>query len=279
MNRVEHLEGVGHENGEGAYLHQPLKREPAALPEDQSQHHSGHHRHGRDEEGGKMGFPDGHAAHSGSLFLEIADHLFFHAQHLDRLRACDALVVVARDLRIDLADLSVVVKQHPLEIHHENDSDRDEQANERRQPHVNYQHHDEDADHIGAVPHKVHHSPGDHFTDEAGVRHDPRVNVADGVAVEIGEGQRLNVVERVVSEVLVHRHFHLAALHGAHVIDDSLDDEQRYVKTGEGPDPREGHTADEVIQGVAVEQRVGSVHPAGYRAEQDHANDFYSIRF
>ena len=40
-----------------------------------------------------------------------------------------------------------------------------------------------------------------------------------------------------------------------------------------------GMATDEVVQGVAVEQRVGRVHPAGYRAEQDHANDFYSIRF
>ncbi len=70
-------------------------------------------------------------------------------------------------------------------MHHKPHSDRHKQINKTREPPVNNEHDDKDSDHIGTVPNKIHHSPGDDLADQPGIRHDTRMNIPDRIPVKV----------------------------------------------------------------------------------------------
>ncbi len=261
---------VGHEHREGADLG---FGDDAALPEHDRQRQRGGevHRHG--EEAPQPRRPDALAAHLGRVGHEGLLHRVLHDEGLDRARAGDALVEVAGDLGVHLADLAVGAGELALEEgveQHRHGQHRDDQQRKAR---VDNEHDDHRAQHVAELPDAVQQRPGDERADARGVGHDARVDVADAVLVEVGEGQRLQVGEGGVAQILLHADFDGLRAEGRIVVDQGAAEDEREVEHDEERDMLERPLADEAVEGVALEERHAGVHhaareAAGHQAEQ-----------
>ena len=187
LHRFQHLKRIGHEDRQSPDPHQAIPGEHAALAQDECQYDGRHHGDRRQEQRGKMRFPDRCSLHIERFCVEVVCHLPFHAQDLDRPRPGDAFVVIARDPGIDLTDDPVVLQQLSLKEDHRRDRKRHQQQDVSRQADIDDYHHDQNADQVGTAPDEVHHSPGDQFSDQARVRHDTGMDVSDRILVIVGK--------------------------------------------------------------------------------------------
>ncbi len=87
------------------------------------------------------------------------------------------------------------------------------------------------------------------------------------------------MVERIIPKIPVHRHLDLPAFHRADIIDHALHEQKGYIQRGKYLYTVQRHLPDKVIQRISVEQRIAGVHRAGYRAEQNHKDDFHPVLF
>ena len=101
--------------------------------------------------------------------------------------ARDPLVEIAGDRGIDFPDLPVSFDQPALEIGNDQHAGRNDEQRPRGETHIDCQHHDDDKKDIGSFPDKVHQPPCHKLADFAGIAHDPGMDIADIVLVEIRE--------------------------------------------------------------------------------------------
>ena len=153
------------------------------------------------------------------------------------------------------------------EEQHRQRQHRDDQQGE---PGIDGEHDHHRAHHIADLPEAVQHGPGHQAADALGVGHDPGVDVAHAVLVVVGEGQGLQMVEGRVAQVPVHPHLDVHAVHGGDVVEHRAAADEREIEDHEPHDGVQGPLADEVVQGIALEEGHAGVHQAAHKAAQDH---------
>ena len=266
-DRLHHALGIGHEHGEGADLG---LGDDAALPEHDGQGQGGGEVHGDGEGAPQPGGAHALAAHGGRVGDEGLLHLLLDHQGLDGPGAGDALVEVAGDLGVQLPDLPVGLGETCLkqaEEQHRQGQHCDDQQGESG---VDGKHHHHRAHHIADLPEAFQHGPGHQGADTLGIGHDPGVDVTHAVLVVVGEGQGLQMGEGGVAQVPVHPHLDLHAVHGGDVVEQRAAADQREIEDHEEHDGVQGPLADEVVQGIALEEGDAGIHQASHKASQDH---------
>ena len=100
-----------------------------------------------------------------------------------------------------------------LEIPGECGDRGDHQDDEHGQLHIQQQHSDKNAQHIGQGPEHVEQVPGRHGGDAVGIAHDPGVDISHRGHIVVGKGQRLQMDEAGPLQVppKVHLNAHGAA--------------------------------------------------------------------
>ena len=127
------------------------------------------------------------SAHIQRILAEIPADRFLYDQRLDGFGTGDALIEIACDLGVDFTDPAVQRHQMFLEIGNSDDRNRNQSSDIHCQPGIDAQHDGKDKQQIGAVPDNVHQAPCHQFTDLAGITHDPGMDIADIVLIEIGK--------------------------------------------------------------------------------------------
>ena len=140
---------------------------------------------------------DAQALHFAGQIVEFLLDLVLNDQRFGRLRAGDALVERAGDLRVLLAHAAVKKDELFLEIRAREHQHRHNDHHTQRQLPVERKHHHDRQQQIRDVPHSLHQAPGQCACNAVGIGHDARVGIADAVLVEIREGQRLQMIERL----------------------------------------------------------------------------------
>ena len=140
----------------------------------------------------------------------------------------------------------------------------------QRQLPVEQEHHHDRQQQIRDVPHALHQTPGQRACDAVRVGHDACVGIADAVLVEIGEGQRLQMVERLAFQIAADIELGLARAVGGNVVRCGLDDHDQNVQRQPAADALHGLVRNEVVDGVLLEQRDNCVHAAADRTGHDH---------
>ena len=213
---------------------------------------------------------DGDAAHLAGVALEgVADGVL-DDERLDGLRAGHALVEAVRDFRVGVSDPAVEGDETPLEVAAEQDGGRHQGHHHEGEPRLDGEHHADHADEVGGAPDEVHRGPRDEEADVVRVAHHAGVDVADLVLVEVGQRQRLQVVEAGVAEVAREAHLELGAEVGGNEVREGLGDDDGEVERREGPDAVQRPLPYEMVDRVAVEEREGGVAGAPGETEEDH---------
>ena len=266
-DRLHQPHRVAHEHGERADLR---FGDVPALPEHHRERERGGeiHRHG--EEPAQARRADGSAADAARVGHKGVRHRVLDHERFDRPRAGDALVEVRGDLRIDLADLAVGAGQPPLEDREEQHRERQHGDDHERKPRVDREHHDHGADDVAHLPQAVQQRPGDERADLLRVGHHARVQIAHAVLVEEGEGERLQMAEGRVPEILVHADLDAHAADAGDVVHRRAAADQQQIQQHEHDDRVERSLADEVVERIPLEERHADVHERPDEAAEDH---------
>ena len=230
LDRLHHAERVGHEDGDRADPHHVLHREVAAVPEHDRERDHRHHRDAGSKQRAVVRRAHARPLHVVRVLLEVFLDAVRDDERPDRAGARDALVEVARDLGVDLADAAVQGNELFLEVGDEDHDDRHEKQQKSRHLPVDEQHHDEREQDVGEIPDEVHDLPGQDVADAGRVAHDARVDVADVVRVEVRERQRLQVVEAQVLQIARDVDLDLAAQVDAEDVHERLREHHRKVQ-------------------------------------------------
>ena len=102
------------------------------------------------------------------------------------------------------------------------------------------------------MPGAVHQRPGAERTDALCIADDARVDIADAVLVVIREGQRLQMIERRITQIAVDANLREHRAEAGGVVDQRREDNGRNVDGDEVPDGIERSTAHEMIQRIAL---------------------------
>ena len=134
--------------------------------------------------------------------------MILNSQGFDSLCAHDAFVKVSGDFGVDFPDFMV----HGLQLFLENSKEKNQQRNsgENHQGKlgVHFYHHKHRADEVRNTPGAVNEPPADQTADTACVTHQPGMDVAHAVLVEIGEREGLKVLETGLPKFPVYLHFY-----------------------------------------------------------------------
>ena len=204
------------------------------------------------------------------------DALVLNHQGFRRLGPGDALVEGPGDLGVELAHLAVPVEDAGLEPARQRRHHRHDEDDHQRQPPVQGQHGRKAAQHVQHPPRHVRQVPGDVAGDAVGVVHHPGDEVAHRGDVVKGQGQGLQMAEKIPSHVpaQVHLHVHGPAGKAHH--------HQRLQRNGPQIGRRVGGQAvqrpplDKVADGVLLEQGKDHVHQGGEAVDGHHQhNDFF----
>ena len=95
------------------------------------------------------------------------------------------------------------------------------------------------------------------------------MNVADIILVKIGEGQRLQMIERGIPQVPVYRHLDLAALICADEIVDHLKNQNHRIGRCKRKDALQRLLCHKMIQCIAVEQRIQGIDQRTENSQND----------
>ena len=273
---LHHALRVGHEHREGADL---ALCDKAAAPEHDGKRKRGGevHRHG--EHAAQTCRAHRTAAHVVGLGAEIMLDPILDHQRFDRFRAGDALVEVAGDPRVDLADLAVGAHEMLLEDREQQHQQRQDREHHQRQTRVDDEHGDDRADHVGALPYAVDDRPGEQRADARGVGHDARVDVADAVLVEIGEGQRLQMLKGRVAQILVEPHLKPQGPERGEIVGHAVEGDHKGVNQNKWREGIERAQRDEVVERVALQQRRADVDHAAADREEHHHRHHAAVLF
>ena len=265
--RLHHPLGIGHEHREGADLG---GGNVAALPQHQRKGHGRGKVHGAAEQAAQPGGPDALSAHVRGVGGEILLHAVFDHEAFDGAGAGDALVEVAGDAGVDLADLAVDLSKPALKQTEDQRGDRKNRDHRKRQASIGQQHHQDCADEIAALPDGVQQSPGTELTDAGGIAHDPGVDVADAVLIVVGEGQRLQMGKGGVAQIHVHADLNFHAIDAADIVEPRADQDDSQVEDQKERKGIQCTERDKVVQGVALKKRNPDVHHAAEAAGEQH---------
>ena len=277
LDRLHHALCVVHEHRKRTDQHHALTGDDAAAPEHDCQRGGGRKRGRGHEHAAEMHGPDADALHLAGQLVELLFDLVLDHERFGRFCARNALVEGRRDLRVVLAHLSVVEHKLFLEEDAGNDQDRDDHHDAQRQLPVQREHHDNGKQQIGDLPHALHNAPRQRTRNAVGIGDHARVDIADAVLIEIGEGQRLHMVKRLTAQVAADIKLRLTRAVGRDVVGGRLHSHDQQIQRHKGPDALHGAVRDEVVDGVLLEQRDHHVHSAGKQAEQHHAEEQPSV--
>ena len=270
LHRLHHALRVVHEHGERTDEDDAVSCDDAAAPEDDCQ------RDGRSE--GRRGHEDAaevHSAHAQALHftgqaIKFLLDLVLDDQRFCRLRAGDALVEGAGDLRVLLAHLAVEEDELFLEIRAGNDQHRHDDHNAQRKLPIEHEHHDDSQQEVRDIPHALHHAPGQRACDAVGIGHDARMHIAHAVLVKVGERECLQVVECLALEIAADIKLHPARTVGGNIVGGRLDDHDQNIQGEEAADAVHRPVCDEMVDGMLLEEWNDNVHAAADRTHQDH---------
>jgi len=197
LDRLHHALRIVHKHRQRTDQDHAVSCDHTAAPQDDRQRNGrGEGRRGH-EHAAEVHGADAQSLHFAGQIVELLLDLILNDQRLGRFRAGNALVERTGDLRVLLAHAAVKKDEFFLEIRAREHQHRHNDHHTQRQLPVERKHHHDRQQQIRDVPHALHQTPGQRACNAVGIGHDARVGIADAVLVEVGEGQRLQMVERL----------------------------------------------------------------------------------
>ena len=105
------------------------------------------------------------------------------------------------------------------------------------------------------------------------------MNVADAVLIEIGERERLQMLERSVSQVAVDVDFRAERQRESDIIDKPRKDDSRNIKQNKPHKCVKRVLRNEVIKRIALEKRYENVYRRTAKSEHYHSDKSHSVFF
>ena len=272
LDGLHHALRVVHEHRKRADEHDAAHREDTALPQDDRQSRRGRERRCGHEKAPEMHLPHALALHFSRKSPKLLLHFFFDHKRLRRLRARDALVEAGGDLRVLFAHAPVVEHKLLLEIDARNREHRYDRHHAQRKLPVERKHHHNRQRQIRNVPDRLHEAPRQNRRDLVRVGHHARVDIADAVLIEVGKGQRLQMVKANSLEVAPDVHFRLARGKGRNAVRRRLDDHDKNVEREKAAEARERFVCNKVVDRVLLKKRDHRVHRASDKAQRHHVD-------
>ena len=103
------------------------------------------------------------------------------------------------------------------------------------------------------------------------------MDVADIVRIEVGEGQRLQVIKARILQISPYKQLHLADEIAADKVGEHLRQQYQKIQGKEGGQRLQTSLPDVTIQRIAVEQRVDRVAETAPESQQHHPCDFPAV--
>ena len=264
---LHHTLGIGHEYGERTDL---FLGNMAALPQHNSQRHRRCQIHGTGKQAPEPGCLDAFCPHGLRLFGKPGLHLVLDGQGLDSLGAGDAFVKVTGNAGIDLTNLPVDLDKLLLEEGKQDHQKGDNGQHHQGQLGIHDQHHKHHAYKIGDTPDAVYQCPGHEAADAGSIAHEPGMDVAHAILVEIGKRQGLQVLKTGLPQFLVHPHFNDHCQRAGNVVDYRLQDNGHQISNDEKNDGIKGTLADKVVQGIALVLGDHNIRHTAQQAKDHH---------
>ena len=159
-----------------------------------------------------------------------------------------------------------------LEIDARNREHRHDRHHTQRKLPIKSEHHHNRQRQIRHVPDRLHEAPGQNRRNLVRVGHHARVDIADAVLIEVGKGQRLQVVKADSLEVAPDIHFRLACGEGRDAVCRRLNDHDQNVERQKSAQPCERFVRDEVVDRILLKKRNHRVHRASDKAQRHHVD-------
>ena len=217
-----------------------------------------------------MHLPHALALHLPGQSTELLLQLLFNDERLRRLRTRDALVEARGDLRVLLAHAPVMEHELFLEIDARNGQHRYDRHHAQSKLPIKSEHHHNRQRQIRHVPDRLHEAPGQNRRNLVRVGHHARVDIADAVLIEVGKGQRLQVVKADSLEVAPDIHFRLACGEGRDAVCRRLNDHDKNIECEKAAEARERFVCNKVVDRVLLKQRNHRVHRASDKPQRHH---------
>ena len=134
---------------------------------------------------------------------------YFDYERFDGSGSCYSFIEITCNRRVKFAYFAIDLDQSVLKKRKKNHNRRKDRYDHEREPCIDAEHNDHNANEIRKVPNTVHDSPRDQRTYPGCVAHYSRMDVTNTVLVVKGEGQCLKMSEYFVSHVLIDVDFDL----------------------------------------------------------------------
>ena len=118
-----------------------------------------------------------------SLFI-----LFLNNHAFGGFYSCDPFIIGIGDLRVDLTDLSVPVKDPVLKEHSQHSNTGHDQKKQKGQTGIQKEHDAKHANHIDQSPEHVHQPPGDHSCNTQGIAHHTGMDISHRSGIIVRKG-------------------------------------------------------------------------------------------
>ena len=273
LHGLEDAHGVGCKGGERAQLYEPGEGQRAAAHQYHGHGHGGEKEHQRDIDGAQARGLHAALVHLPGEAAETLAVVVLDYQGFGGLGAHDALVERAHYPAVQLAHAAVPGEDFPLEIGRYQGNQRHDDHHHQRQAPVEQQHGYEHAGEVDQRPYDVRQRPADEPGDFHGVAHDAAEDVAHGRDVVVGEAQRLQVGEGLAAHVAAHGHLDE---HGVAPHDPDGAGLRQYgpqIAERVGQQALQGVLFNELVHGVALEERQGHVHQRRHAVEEQHEQE------
>ena len=269
---------VRHEDGERADEEKPVRRQRAAVPQNECERRG--RGKGDDRYKQRAEMPD-----LGRAFLhllgrreEAGVEVVFDKKRLRGLHARHAFVESARNGGVEFARLAVELGELFLKVNGNERHERDDDDDAERQNGLQGEHDDDRAQHIDDVPHARIGIPRDIACDIGRIAHHAGVQPPHAVLAVIGDGKPLQSVETGAADIAQKIEFEPAAIVARNKVEHAAQREHAHIGADKEREPFRRLFGDEVVDGVLLEEGQNDLEPADDEREGDHDGKLCDMR-
>ena len=112
-----------------------------------------------------------------------------------------------------------------------------------------------------------------------GIGHDARVDIADAVLAEVGERQRLKMLEGCVSQILVQPDLQPQRVARREIVGHACKEDHADIDQNKGQDRVERSEPDEMVERIALQERRADIDRAAAHREHNHRGHHAAVLF
>ena len=127
------------------------------------------------------------------------------------------------------------------------------------------------------MPDRVHQRPGSQGSDPPGIAHDPGMDIAHAVLIEITEGKGLEMIEGSGAQIPVNGNLRGHGSPAGDIIHDGGKQNGADIQNNIPGKRIHRIAGNKMIQGIALEQRQDDIHRTAPQAAEDHQDQRFPV--